>query len=130
MKKFFTLLVALGAIAVANAQYAHSYPDDRDRDRDVVLGQRNDRVYDNSRYAYSFSERDRDREIDRINHDYDKRIRRIEKDRWINPYDKDFQIRNLEAQRRDDIRRVWDRFRNSNNSYTRNNRYPSNDRRW
>lgn len=129
MKKVLTFFLALGAFAVANAQYTRDYPSARN-DRDVILGQRNDRVYDNSRYAYSFNEHDRDKQIDRINRDYDKRIRKIEKDRRMNAYDKNYQIRNLEQQRRDEIRQVWDRFRNSNNSYTRNNQYPQNNRRW
>lgn len=130
MKKIFTLLFALGGVAVAQAQYAHGYPDDRNRDRDVILGQRNESVYgNNSRYAYSFSERDRDKQIDRINKDYDKRIRKIEKERRMSSYDKNYQIRRLEDQRRDEIRMVWDRFRSSNNAYN-NGRYQQNNRRW
>jgi hypothetical protein len=130
MKKVFTFLVALGGFAVAQAQYSHGYPDDHNRDRDVVLGQGHESVYDNhSRYAYSFSERDRDKQIDRINRDYDRQIRRIERDRWMSPYDKNFQIRRLEDQRREEIRIVWDRFRSSNNIYA-NGRYPQNNRRW
>jgi len=128
MKRIFTFLIALGALSVAQAQGSRSYPDDRYHDRDVVLGQRNDRVYDNSRYTYSFSERDRDKQIDRINKEYDKQIRHIERDRRMSPYDKSYEIRRLEDQRRDDIRRVWDRFRSPSNSY--NSRYPQNNRRW
>src|ERR1043165_115680 len=118
MKKVFTLLFAVGAVAVAQAQYSHSYPDGRSNDRDVILGQRNDRSYENnSRYNNSFTDRERDKEIDRINHEYDKRIRRIEKDRWIRYDEKQYQIRRLEDQRKEEIRRVWERYRNSNNGY-------------
>src|SRR4051812_48824880 len=128
MKKVFTFLVALGAITVAQAQSSRSYPDDRYHDKDVVLGQQNNRVYnDNSRYTYSFSERDRDKEIDRINRDYDKRINKIERDRRMSSYDKNYAIRRLDDQRREDLRQIGDRFRNPNNSYN-NYRYQQNNR--
>lgn len=129
MKKIFTILIALGAITVAQAQSSRTYPNDRYQDRDVILGQRNDRVYDNnSRSANSHSERERDKEIDRINREYDKRIRKVERDRRMRAYDKDYEIRRLENQRRDDLRQVWDRYRTSNNTY--DNRYRQDNRRW
>ena len=130
MKKVFTILLALGAVTLAQAQSSRSYPSDHNRDRDVILGQHNDRVYDNnSRYDYSFSERERDKEIDRINRDYDKQIRKVERDRRMRSSEKSYQVRRLEDQRRDEIRRVWERYRNSNNSYS-NNRYRQNNSRW
>src|SRR5689334_1190812 len=119
MKKIFTLLFVVGSIAAAQAQ-SRSFPDDRSRDRDVILGQRNDRGYEYdrsyeraSRYSYSFTDRERDKQLDRINHDYDKRIRKIEKDRRMSSYEKNNQIRYLESQRRDEVRRIWDRYRSS-----------------
>ena len=131
MKKILTLLIAIGAVIGAQAQYSHSYPDGRDNDRDVILGQRNDRAYDNnnSHYNYSFSTRERDEQINRINREYDKRIRRVERDRRMRYDEKSFQTRRLEDQRRDEIRQVWERFRNSNNRYS-DNRYEQNNRRW
>ena len=130
MKKFFTILLALGAVTIAQAQSSRSYPDEHNRDRDVILGQRNDRVYDNnSRYDDSFTGRERDKQIDRINRDYDKQVRKIERDRRMRSSEKSYQIRRLEDQRRDEIRRVWEHYRSSNNSY-RNNRYRQNNGRW
>jgi hypothetical protein len=128
MKRVFTILIALGAVTIAQAQSSRSYPESRDRD--VILGQRNERVYDNnSRYAYSFSERERDQQIDRINREYDKQIRKMERDRRLRSSEKSYQMRRLEDQRRDEIRQVWERYRSSNNSYN-NGRYQQNNRRW
>jgi hypothetical protein len=130
MKRIFTILLALGAFTAAQSQSSRSYPDEHNRDRDVILGQRNESVYDNnSRSAYSFSERERDKMIDRINRDYDKQIRKVERDRRMRSSEKSYQIRRLEDQRREEIRRVWERYRNSSNT-AGNDRYRQNNRRW
>jgi hypothetical protein len=138
MKKILTLLLALGALTAVQAQNSRSYPDDR-YGRDVILGDRsntndrNDR-YDgryenNSRYNYSLSANERDRQIDRINRDFDKRIRQVERDRYIRSYEKSSQIRRLEDQRRGEVAQVWQRFRSSNNLHA-DKRYQANNRRW
>jgi hypothetical protein len=140
MKKILTLLFAVGAIAVAQAQTSR-YPDDR-YGRDVILGDqsgrtdrddrdyRNNRTYENnSRYSYSFSAKERDKQIDRINRDYEKRIRQVERDRYLRSYEKSTQVRRLEEQRRQEISQVWDRFRSNNNRHS-DNRYQANNRRW
>ena len=131
MKRIFTLMIALGAIAGGYTQSnSRQYPDGRYESRDVILGNRNNRSYENNgRYAYSFSTRERDWQLDHINRDYDKRIRQVEKDRWMRSYEKSTQIRRLEDQRRTEIRQVWERFRGANNAYS-DNRYQRNDRRW
>lgn len=139
MKKILTLFIALGAIISVQAQSSRSYPNDDRYGRDVILGDRNDRnerydrdkrTYDNnSRYTYYMSADERDRSIDRIDREYDRRIRRIGRDRWIRPSEKSFQIRQLEAQKRDEIRQVWERFRTGNNLH-RDNSYQRNNRRW
>jgi len=140
MKRILTLLFAVGAITVAQAQNSRSYPDDR-YGRDVILGDRNDRndrsdrndrTYENnSRYNYSFSSKERDKQIDRINREYDQRIRKVEKDRYSRSYERTSQVRRLEDQRRQEIAQVWERFRSSNNQHA-DNRYQRNDnnRRW
>lgn len=130
MKRIFTILLALGALTAAQAQSSRSYPDDHNRDRDVILGQRNESVYNNnSRYDYSFSERERDKMIDRINRDYDRQIRKVERDRRMRSSEKSYRVRRLEDQRREEIRRVWERYRNSSNTAS-NDRYRQNNRRW
>ncbi|HEV7330304.1 MAG TPA: hypothetical protein VGN63_04630 [Flavisolibacter sp.] len=139
MKRILTLLIALGAITVAQAQSSRSYPNDRNTNRDVILGDRNDRSdrndrYDgryenNTRYSYSFSARERDKQIDRINRDFDKQIRQVERDRRMRSSEKTYQVRRLETQRREEIREVWDRFQSRNNAHS-DNRHNNRDRRW
>jgi hypothetical protein len=133
MKKILTLLIALGAIVGAQAQSSRSYPNDDRYGRDVILGDRNDRndrTYENnSRYSYSMSVDERDRQIDRIAREYDRRIRKVERDRWIRSSEKSYQIRQMENQKREEIRLVWERFRSSNNLYN-DNRSQRNNRRW
>lgn len=136
MKKILTLLIAVGAVTLAQAQSSRSYPDGRYEKRDVILGGQNDR-YDrnagtyetNTRYTYSMSANERDRQIERIDREYDRRIRRVERDRWMRSYEKQSQIRQLEYQKRDEVRLVWERFRSSNNLH-RDNSYQRNNRRW
>lgn len=136
MKRILTLLIAVGAITLAQAQSSRSYPDGRYESRDVILGDRNgryennDRTYENnSRYTYSFSARERDRQIERIDRDYARRIRQVERDRYIRSYEKYSHIRRLEDQKRGEIAQVWERFRSSNNLHA-DSRYQRNNRRW
>lgn len=139
MKKILTLFIALGAIISVQAQSSRSYPNDDRYGRDVILGDRNDRNdrYDrsnrpyesNGRYTYYMSADERDRSIDRIDREYDRRIRKVDRDRWIRPSEKSYQIRLLEDQKRAEIRQVLERFRNGNNLH-RDNSYQRNNRRW
>ena len=139
MKKILTLFIALGAIVSVQAQSSGSYPNDDRYGRDVILGDRNnrndrydrnDRTYENnSRSTFYMSADERDRVIDRIDREYDRRIRRVERDRWIRHSEKSYQIRQLEYQKRDEIRQVWERFRSGNNLH-RDNSYQRNNRRW
>lgn len=131
MKKILTLLIAFGAVAGANAQTSRNFPSDRNESRDVILGSPADRSYEkSSRYNnYTFTPRERDVQIERINREYDYRIRQVERDRWIRGYEKAYKIRRLEDQRRDDIRQVWERFKASRNQY-RDNDYRRNNGRW
>lgn len=128
-------MMAVGAITAAQAQSPRPYPDGGYETRDVILGgqqdryERNDRTYGNSRYTYSFSARERDKQLDRIDRDFDKRIRWVERDRYLRSYEKSAQIRRLQEQKRHEIAQVWDRFRNSNNLH-RDNSYQRNNRRW
>ncbi|MBB1284497.1 hypothetical protein HRH25_08945 [Flavisolibacter sp. BT320] len=139
MKRILTLLLAVSTLTVVQAQSSRSHPNDRSTNRDVILGDRNDRNdrnerYDkryenNTRYSYAFSARERDKQIDRINKDYDKRIRQVERDRRMRSSEKSYKLRQLEAERRQEIREVWDRFQSRNNSHN-DNRYNTEKRRW
>ena len=142
MKKILTLLFAVGAITITQAQSSRSYPNDRNTTRDVILGDRNDGNdrhnrndrYDNryenkSRSVYSFSARERDKQIDRINREYDKKVRQVERDRRMRSSEKSYTLRQLEGERRTELRQVWDRFQSRNNAHN-DNRYTTNNRRW
>ncbi|RYZ60516.1 MAG: hypothetical protein EOO14_07245 [Chitinophagaceae bacterium] len=145
MKKILTLLFAVGAITLTQAQSSRSYPNDRNTTRDVILGDRNEgnkgndrnnrndrydnRYENNNRYAYSFSARERDKQVDRINKEYDKKIRQVERDRRLRSSEKSYKLRQLEGERREEIRQVWDRFQSRNNAHN-DNRYATNNRRW
>lgn len=142
MKKILTLLIAVGALTLAQAQSSRSYPDNRNTTRDVILGDRNDGMdrnnrndrYDNryehnSRSVYSFSAREREKQIDRINREYDKKVRQVERDRRMRSSEKSYRLRQLEGERRTELRQVWDRFQSRNNAHN-DNRYASNNRRW
>jgi hypothetical protein len=130
MKKLFTLMIALGALAVANAQYSHDYPNGGYDNRDVTYGNHNSRPYAmDARNTYVFTPRERDMQIDRINADFDQRIRKVSRSWFAGGREKQFRIQQLDAQRRDEIRMVWERFRASNNVYD-DRRMNRNTGRW
>lgn len=110
-------MIALGAIVVANAQYSHDYPNRGYDNRDVVYGNHDNRVYGDGRWDNRFSERERDVQINRINAEYDMRIRKVEHSWFTSGREKAFRIQQLDAQRREEIRMVWERFRAGNNAY-------------
>jgi hypothetical protein len=133
MKKMLTLSIALVAVTGAFAQYSRSYPD-RAESRDVILGNGgNDRsVYNNgnSRYdGYIFSAKERDVEIQRINRDFDARARDLQRNWRMRASGKNYQVRLLEQQRRQQVQAVRDRFQDSRNRYKNNSSSRAN-RRW
>ena len=122
MKKVFAVLFGLGTITTVFSQSGH-----RNESRDVILGQGNNKTIYNNRYDNnSMTERQRDREIQRINREFELRIQSVKRDRYLRNSEKKRQIRSLELQRAQEIRWVNERFYN----YNRNNRYERNDRRY
>ena len=127
MKKLFSFLLLLSLAGAAMAQ-------SRQQSRDVILGQRNDRVYDNARssrdYDYRMTTRERDDQIQRINREYDWRIDRVRRDYDLRNGQKNRQIKQLERERRNAIQEVRERFAKSqhNSRYERYDR--RNDDRW
>jgi hypothetical protein len=106
MKKFFTLIIALGAMSAVFAQH-------RQESRDVILGQpnrvgvyNNDRGYNNGRYDI----RERDQQIQRIRREYHWRIESVQHDRYLRKAEKRHQIRFLENERDARIREVMNRY--------------------
>jgi len=122
MKKILAVLLALGSITTVFAQHGQ-----RNESRDVILGQGNNKTIYNNRYDnYSMTARERDREIVRIQREYDQRINAVKWNRYLRNAEKRRQIRSLEAQRDQEIRWLNERFY----SYNRNNSYGRNDRRY
>ena len=128
MKKIMTLLVCLGAVTFASAQNTREMEDVKDiilgprksdgntrnGDKDVVLG-RDDRRYDErNRYPSSTS---RSTEANRINREYDAKIRSIENNRTLSRSEKERAIRQLESDRNRKLRQINERYDNDRRRY-------------
>ena len=106
MKKIITLLFCTVLISSTFAQINHH------NDRRY----NNPTVYQNNKYRID----ERAEMIQRINRRYDFRIQQISNDRYMNRREKKRAIKSLEAQKREDIKRIY-----SEN----NNRYVYSDNR-
>jgi hypothetical protein len=117
MKKILTLFFALGMVTVSFAQLGRSYPSQQGGSRDVILGNNNDRnTYGNNRYGtYSFSDRDRDAQIQRIRISYNQKIREVQRSRYLKNAEKRRRVKLLERQRDLEIRQVNERFNDRRN---------------
>ena len=127
MKKIFTLLFAVGMLAVT-AQAQPGQRDNRQFDQrngqqnDQQYGQRNDQQidqrnfndgYDNNgfdksgRYFDKFSmEKRKNMEIARINQEYDMKIQKVKRTFFLSWFEKQRQIRSLDQQRQWEIQQV------------------------
>ena len=130
MKKMFTLLFASAMLSTAFAQ--NNQRDQRywDKENDVYKPNDN-RCYDkqdNGNYGYGkhgnghndryvFTARDRDMQIERINRNYDYKIRSIRNQYFMNRYQRIQQIRFLEEQRDNEIHEVMRRFNDQRNQF-------------
>ena len=116
MKRIFTLLLAMSAMTVAMAQRGQ----DRDRSRDVILGQGNRNVYDNNhRNDSRFTAREREEQIARIRREYNWKIESVKRERYMRNGEKRRQIRLLENERDVRIRKVWERYNRTSRDYRR-----------
>jgi hypothetical protein len=129
MKTIFTLLVALGLVTAAQAQ------DRRDsRQRDVQVTIQTDSRNANSWYTNDFynhdvrfiksnpaMERKMARKINAINREYDQKIQRVQRNLFMNRFEKQRQIRSLEQERQFEIRMTYAKFRQD--KYGRNGRW-------
>lgn len=125
MKKLFTFLIAIGAVVSLQAQTT------REEARRVVLGgngqssRNGDVVYDRNGNA-SYPDSRRKAEIDRINREYDDRIRSVRNDRSLSSSQKERIIRELESERRMKIREINQRYRDRDRDYRDNDRHEKN----
>lgn len=120
----FTLAVALLSITAVFAQNGRY---SRNGSRDVVLGRGQSTVYNanDHRYDYSFTAKERDKQIKQVKKDFGKQIKSVQKDRSLRSFEKQQQVRMLEAQRDRRIEEINDRFNNLHNT-----QYASRNRRW
>src|SRR4051812_1721571 len=110
MKKIFTILLAVGSVTFASAQSSsHNGNFGQSNSRDIVLGQSGSSVYKNNNTSYgsySFTARERDEQIQRINREFDQKMTAVRRDRHLRSGEKTRQIKMLERQRDDQIRQV------------------------
>ena len=130
MKKMFTLLFASAMLSTAFAQNDQRHQRDWNKENDVYKPNDN-RCYDkqdNGNYGYGkhgnghndryvFTARDRDMQIERINRNYDYKIRSIRNQYFMNRYQRIRQIRFLEEQRDNEIHEVMHRFNDQRNQF-------------
>lgn len=143
MKKIFTLFLALGMLAVAQAQSGNRDRRQDDRQND----QQDERQFDqrdfndnfdmdgfdrNGRYLDKFSmEKRKKMEIARTNRIFDFRVQRVQRNFYMSRWEKQRQIRFLEQQRQQDIRMILVKY--SDHRGRRNDRYDDHgryDRQW
>ena len=126
MKKIITLFASVLLVASAFAQpngkaYGHN------KDRDVVYNDdrydRNDRHRDDrGNDRYSFTRRERDMQVEQINRTYDERINAV-RNKWFTSNGKKQRIiRDLENERRYEIKKVYARYNHASNRYEDNDR--------
>ena len=114
MKKIFTLLFAVVILTSSNAQNGTRDRDDWNNNRsgnDIARGDnRYDREhhYNNSRFE---RERRMNREIARINSEYDFKMQRVRNALFMNRFEKQRQLRHLQNMREREIRKVHYQYR-------------------
>jgi Skp family chaperone for outer membrane proteins len=132
MKKIFTLFVAVGSITLASAQ-GISKQNNRTYNGKVI----NTNVHVNNGFKnsersvydqpYTFSSRDRDAAIDKIQREYAYKVTALKRDRYLKPNNKNKQLQLLARQRDLEIKAVQDRFYENN---SRNSAYNNSKRRY
>jgi hypothetical protein len=141
MKKIFTLLFAVGMIAVAQAQPGNRDNRQTDRRDNQPIGRQDDNRFDNDESFVAINvsfdrddrfgnnkfsnERKRNMEIAKINREYDYRIQRVKNSYFMSRWEKQRKISFLQEQRQQEIRMVYAKF-NKRNQH--DNRYDRNDR--
>lgn len=120
MKKIFTLLVAFTVTASLFAQ--HSSGDKKapvyNTGKEIAYndnGFKREDKYSNN--FYSFSARERDFQVAQINREYDRKIQNVKAKFFVARFKKEQMIRELAAQRNEEIRKVNARYYDHNNRF-------------
>ena len=126
MKKFITLLFAVGAFATSFAQYNHhqnnddrSYRTENSRDDQYANSSHGNRNYGRGHYnpGNRYSQKEREFRIEKINRDFDFKVRAIKSDPYLRRREKRAAIRNAEIERSRQIQFVNERFISNNNRH-------------
>ena len=133
MKKIFTLLLAVGSISIASAQgfgqKDKSFKDGKYESKDNHGGDFG-KGKSNDFNDYSFSLKEKERQIEKINQEFDLKILMVKRSRHLRAKEKSRQIRMLESERYDQIKDVQIRFeKNKGRDYDRGHE-KNNTRRW
>lgn len=110
MKKIFTLLFALGTFALVQAQpaYRSNRQTDQKSYNNGYSNSYNNNYNDNQRrYDNNNSSFDKDRMIDRINHEYEEKIERVRHNFFMGWREKQRQISFLQEQREREIKMAY-----------------------
>lgn len=125
MKKIFTLMVSITLFTTAFAQYGRDngnygggYGNNNGNGRDVTY---NDGRFkkDRDRYddRFSYSKREMEMQVARINRDYDRRIEDVKSRFFMPRFKKEQMICKLEEQRKQELRMVYSKFSDRRNRY-------------
>ncbi len=125
MKKIFTLLFYVGAFATS---FAQSGSHQHSNDNTVIASQRSDQYvtiksdirsgkFDNqSDHIYSFSERERDQQIEKINYEFNYKVKSIQGSRNISSRQKRMMVQDARWERNNKIQELNSKFESKYNS--------------
>src|ERR1044071_123728 len=143
MKKIFTLLFSIGSLTSVLAQQGQRDPHNQSGkyeqpaypshdNKPVVSDKTKDyNDYDNrSENSYSFTGRERDFQIQKINREFDSRINAERNKRYLRPQEKRRQVEMLERERYQEIRNINDRFSNRKNGRYDDHNSKGDSRKW
>ncbi len=125
MKKIYTLLFSVGAFATS---FAQSGSHQHSNDKTVIASERSDQyvttksdirsgTFDNQRdHIYSFSARERDQQIEKINYEFNYKVKSIHGSRNISSRQKKMMIQDARWERNKKIQEVNSKFESKYNS--------------
>lgn len=117
MKKIFTVLFSVGFFATSFAQTGHR--DNNNRNDQHVTAKSNDdyKKFDNHRDdIYNFSAKERDREIAKINNDFNFKIKSIKGNHRLKRSQKKMWIQKIQSEKAQQIQAVNNRFNSKYNA--------------
>ena len=130
MKKIITLLLAAGSFTFASAQTMPGrkatkdmFPGRSDHSNDYYKKTANN----NSNFLLI---KERDQQIQKVNHEFDMKIAFVKRDRWMKSKEKSKQIKLLEKQRNLEIKQVQVRYASKVDSYNGNGYSKNNNKKW